>query len=73
MEQLKTHLRNAWNKLSRLQVSGDAVDIVAGIRADLRRAYSATENMENKEENGNAEGNDAAVWERETKIAAAEV
>ena len=39
MEQLKRHLEKAYKHLGRLQVSGDAVDVVALVRLELRAAW----------------------------------
>lgn len=40
MEELKKHLESAYNHLAKLQVSGDAVDLVALVRMELREAYA---------------------------------
>lgn len=39
MEELKKHLNNAYEHISKLRVSGDAVDLVALARMELRCAY----------------------------------
>ena len=39
MTKLKQHLEKAYRHLSRLQVSGDAVDVVALVRIELREAW----------------------------------
>lgn len=46
MEQLKKHLDNAFKYISKLQVSGDAVDTVALARMELRKAYEAATAVE---------------------------
>lgn len=40
MKELKETIDSAYRMLSTLQVSGDAVDVVAAVRAKLRKAYS---------------------------------
>ena len=39
MEQLKKHLDTAFKAISKVPVSGDAVDLIALARAELRKAY----------------------------------
>ena len=46
MEQLKLHLSRAYNQVSRLQVSGDAVDVMAVARAELREAWKRVLELE---------------------------
>lgn len=41
MEAVRKEIQNAWRLLSTLPVSGDAVDVLAGCRMALRRAYAA--------------------------------
>ena len=43
MDELKKHIDRAFRLLSGLSVSGDAVDVVAGIREELRAAYKLAE------------------------------
>ena len=50
MEKVTSHLNKAYNYLSRLQVSGDAVDLVALIRMELRTAYEEAEKKEKETE-----------------------
>ncbi len=40
MEALKQELDQAYKLVSALRVEGDAVDVVSGIRAHLRRAWT---------------------------------
>lgn len=40
MKELKKELAQAYNLVSALRVDGDAVDVVSGIRAHLRRAWT---------------------------------
>lgn len=50
MEQLKHSLKQAYDHISRLQVSGDAVDLTAMARAQLRSAWAAAERLEQEAE-----------------------
>ena len=43
---LKTHLDKAYQYLSKLQVSGDAVDLVAMVRIEMRNAWAEIEKVE---------------------------
>lgn len=43
MEELKKELDRAYRLVSALRVDGDAVDVVSGIRAHLRRAWTLAE------------------------------
>ena len=43
MNKLKTHLDKAFQYISALQVNGDAVDLVALARAELRAAWKELE------------------------------
>lgn len=49
METVRKEIQNAWRLLSTLPVSGDAVDVLAGCRMALRRAYAACEEQERTE------------------------
>lgn len=42
LEELREHLKQSFSLVSALSVSGDTVDIVAGIREHLRKAYALT-------------------------------
>lgn len=52
MKELKEEINSAYKLLSTLQVSGDVVDVVAAVRAKLRRAYSLAEGKEKEAPNG---------------------
>lgn len=39
MEAIKQHLDNAYTTLSKIPVSGEAVDLMAFVRQELRAAY----------------------------------
>lgn len=68
---LKTHLDKAYQYISKLQVSGDAVDLVALARAELRAAWQEIENTETE---GDAdETDDASVQQWDSENAAGTV
>ena len=55
METVRKEIQNAWRLLSTLPVSGDAVDVLAGCRMALRRAYAAcAETPEEREQTAKA-------------------
>lgn len=47
--ELKTHLDEAFKLISSLSVSGDAVDVVAAARNQLRAAYALIQKQEKEE------------------------
>lgn len=49
---LQTEILTAYTQISKLQVSGDTIDLIAGVRAHLRKAYELTETKEGAEDNG---------------------
>lgn len=46
MNKLKTHLDKAFQYISKLQVSGDAVDLMAMVRIEMRNAWAEVEKIE---------------------------
>lgn len=53
MEKLKNHLDKAFQYISKLPVSGDAVDLMALVRVELRSAWKEVEKLaEGDTENG---------------------
>lgn len=48
IEQLKNHLERAYAEVSKLKVSGDAVDNVYEIREALRASYRAVQRVQEK-------------------------
>ena len=64
MKQIKDHLNKAYQYLSKLQVSGDAVDLMAMIRIEMRNAWAAADELEEKERAKN-ENTDTSVRERD--------
>lgn len=55
MEDLMKYIAAAWDRLGRIAVSGDAVDMLAAARMELRHAYAAAQEMQQtQEENANA-------------------
>lgn len=56
MEKLKTHLDKAFQYISKLPVSGEAVDLMALVRMELRSAWAEVEKMTVKE--GSEDGSD---------------
>lgn len=52
MNEIKTELNDALALLSRLSVSGDAVDLMAAVRAKLKRALKMVGQMEAGEQDG---------------------
>ena len=70
-QHVKKHLNKAFQYVSKLQVSGDAVDLVALARAELRAAWQEIENTETE---GDAnETDDASVQQRDSENAAGTV
>lgn len=64
---LKVHLDKAFQYISKLQVSGDAVDLVALARAELRAAWQEIEQTETE---GDADETDhASVQQRDSENA----
>ena len=55
MEQLKNHLKKAYDHLSVLPVSGDGVDVVALTRAELRLAWGEAEKLDRQEASNRSE------------------
>lgn len=58
MEELMKHIAAAWDRLGRIAVSGDAVDMLAAARMELRHAYAAAQEMQQtqeQEENADAD------------------
>lgn len=53
MENLMTHLDNAYQCISKLPVSGDAVDLMAAARLELRAAWKEAENLKVKGDDTN--------------------
>ena len=43
MEDLMKYIAAAWDRLGRIAVSGDAVDMLAAARMELRHAYAAAQ------------------------------
>lgn len=52
MDEIKTEINDAFAILSRLSVSGDAVDIMAVVRTKLKRAIHMIDNLEKGEDDG---------------------
>lgn len=63
---LKAHLEKAYGYIAKLQVSGDAVDLVAMVRIEMRNAWAAANELEKKELMEN-ENTDTPVRERDPK------
>lgn len=58
MEDLMKYIAAAWDRLGRIAVSGDAVDMLAAARMELRHAYAAAQEMQQtqeQEENADAD------------------
>lgn len=59
MEDLMKYIAAAWDRLGRIAVSGDAVDMLAAARTELRHAYAAAQEMQQmqqpQEENADAD------------------
>lgn len=53
MQELKTHLDQAFQWLSRVSVSGESVDCLAMARQELRKAYQEIKDCEEPEEDTN--------------------
>lgn len=70
-DKLKVRLDKVFQYISKLQVSGDAVDLVALARAELRQAWKEIEEAETEE--GDNETDDAPVQQRDPEDAAAAV
>lgn len=51
---MKETLERIWELISRMSVSGDNVDTVAVIRAELRRAYKMLDEKKEKKNDGTA-------------------
>ena len=49
MKELMEEIDSAYKILSSLQVSGDAIDVIAAVRSKLRKAYKMAEAMEVKD------------------------
>lgn len=52
MDEIKTEINDAFSILSRLSVSGDAVDIMAVVRTKLKRAIHMIDNLEKGDTDG---------------------
>ena len=52
MNEIKTEINDAFAILSRLSVSGDTVDLMAAVRAKLKRAMRMLDKMEKGEDDG---------------------
>ena len=52
MDEIKTEINDAFAILSRLSVSGDAVDIMAVVRTKLKRAVHMIDNLEKGDTDG---------------------
>ena len=52
MEELKKEEEQAFHLASSLRVSGDGVDVVAGIREHLRRAYALAKEKSEGQKDG---------------------
>lgn len=63
-------LNKAYEYISKLQVSGDAVDLVALVRAELREAWKE---MEKETEGDTDEDADSSVRKRDPEDAAAAI
>lgn len=50
MEDLMKCIAAAWDRLGRIAVSGDAVDMLAAARTELRHAYAAAQEMQKTQE-----------------------
>lgn len=58
VENLKNHLDNAFQYISKLPVSGDAVDLMALVRMELRSAWKEAEKLTEQAKEGNANESD---------------
>lgn len=54
MEEIKKYMETAYDMLSRIRVSGDAVDFMANARVALREAYRLAEVYASNEINAEA-------------------
>lgn len=52
MKEAQEHIQKALQMLSALSVSGDAVDVMAAVKAHLREAYQLIEPKKETEGNG---------------------
>ena len=52
MDEIKTEINDAFLILSRLSVSGDAVDLMAAVRAKLKRTMRMMDDLEKGEADG---------------------
>ena len=50
MEKLKNHLDKAFQYISKLPVTGDAVDLMALVRMELRSAWKEVEKLTEQED-----------------------
>ena len=52
MDEIKTEINEAFTLLSRLSVAGDTVDLMAAVRAKLKRAMRMLDNLEKGDTDG---------------------
>ena len=58
MKKIKQHLEEAFQLASSIPVKGDAVDVMAVVRANLKNAYQLIEEKENSVKEGAEDGKD---------------
>lgn len=52
MDEIKTEINEAFTLLSRLSVAGETVDLMASVRAKLKRAMRMLDKLEKGEDDG---------------------
>ena len=58
MKEIKQHLEEAFQLISSIPVKGDAVDVMAVVRSDIRAAYRLLEEKEKPVKEGAEDGKD---------------
>ena len=58
MKEIKQHLEEAFQLVSSIPVKGDAVDVMAVVRSDIRAAYRLLEEQEKSVKEGTEDGED---------------
>ena len=58
MKEIKQHLEEAFQLISSIPVKGDAVDVMAVVRADLKNAYHLINEKEKSVKEGAEDGED---------------
>lgn len=55
MEELIKELDSAYRMISSVPVTGDAIDLIAGARASLRKVFDALKEMDEQQKDGESD------------------